>query len=66
MANVTRFGAVEDGKTDNAEAIEHASADGDRVSYFTSGTYRITKPIEVNLAERGPPTFTHDLQSSIL
>ena len=42
MANVTRFGAVEDGKTDNTEAIEHASTDGDGVMHFTSGTYRIT------------------------
>lgn len=65
MANVTRFGAVEVGKTDNTEAIEHASTDDDGVMHFTSGTYRITKSIEANLAERGPLTLTHDLQSSI-
>ena len=61
MANVTRFGAVEDGKTKNNDAIEHASADGDEALHFTSETYRFTKPIEVNLAARGALTFTHDL-----
>ena len=65
MSNVTRFGATGDGKTDDTEAIQHALADGDGVLHFTSETYRITKPLEVNLAEHGPLTFTHDLQSSI-
>ena len=61
MANMTRFSAMEDGKADNTDAIEHASADGDGVLHFTSETYRITKPIEVNLAARGALTFTHVL-----
>ena len=54
MSNVTRFGATGDGKTDDTEAIQHALADGDGVLHFPPGTYRITQPIEVKLATRGP------------
>ena len=61
MAKLTRYGAEGDDKTNHTEAIEHASAGGDGVLHFTSETYRITKPIEVNLAARGALTFTRDL-----
>ena len=54
MSNVTRFGAVGDGQTDDTEAIQHAVTQGDGVLHFPPGTYRITKPIEVKLAEHGP------------
>ncbi len=54
MSNVTRFGATGDGKSDDTKAIGHALADGDGVLHFPPGTYRITRPIEVNLATRGP------------
>ena len=54
MSNVTRFGATGDGKSDDTEAIGHALADGDGVLHFPPGTYRITEPIEVKLATRGP------------
>ena len=54
MSNVTRFGAIGDGKADDTEAIQHALAMGDGVLHFPPGTYRITQPIEIKLAERGP------------
>jgi len=54
MSNVTRFGAVGDGVNDDTEAITHAVAQGDGMLHFPPGTYRITKPIELKLLERGP------------
>ena len=54
MSNVLRFGAVGDGVTDDTEAIKHAVANGDGMLHFPPGTYRITRPIEINLAKRGP------------
>ena len=54
MSNVMRFGAVGDGKGDDADAIMHAVSDGDGVLHFPPGTYRITSPIEINLSESGP------------
>ena len=54
MSNVTRFGAIGDGVADDTEAIQHAVTQGDGVLHFPPGTYRITQPIEIKLAERGP------------
>ena len=54
MSNVLRFGAVGDGVTDDTEAIKHTVANGDGMLHFPPGTYRITRPIEINLAKRGP------------
>ena len=54
MSNVTRFGAVGDGVTDDIEAITHAVSQGDGMLHFPPGTYRITQPIEIKLTENGP------------
>ena len=54
MSNVTRFGAIGDGVTDDTKSIQHAVTQGDGVLHFPPGTYRITQPIEIKLAERGP------------
>ena len=54
MSNVTRFGAVGDGVVDDTESIRHAVNEGDGMLHFPPGTYRITQPIEVRLAKRGP------------
>ena len=54
MSNVTRFGAIGDGVADDTKAIQHAVTQGDGVLHFPPGTYRITEPIEIKLAERGP------------
>tara|TARA_B110000438_G_scaffold264219_1_gene276726 strand:- start:881 stop:2218 length:1338 start_codon:yes stop_codon:yes gene_type:complete len=57
MSNVTGFGAVGDGETDDTEAIAHAVAQGDGALHFPPGTYRISNTIEVKLAEHGPFTI---------
>ncbi|MFN0053000.1 MAG: right-handed parallel beta-helix repeat-containing protein [Planctomycetales bacterium] len=54
MSNVRDFGAAGDGQRDDAEAIEHALRDGDGVLEFPPGLYRISRTIEIPLAERGP------------
>ncbi|MBC8357142.1 MAG: right-handed parallel beta-helix repeat-containing protein [Planctomycetes bacterium] len=54
MSNVQRFGATGDGVTDDTEAIQHAIRDGDGVLHFPPGSYRITQPIEIDLAQSGP------------
>ena len=54
MSNVREFGAVGDGRADDIEAVQHAVSQGDGVLHFPPGTYRITQPIEVRLAKRGP------------
>ena len=54
MSNVREFGAVGDGREDDTEAIQHAVSQGDGVLQFPPGTYRITQPIEINLAECCP------------
>ncbi|MEN8255289.1 MAG: glycosyl hydrolase family 28-related protein [Verrucomicrobiota bacterium] len=45
--DVTEFGAVGDGLADDSDAIQAAIAAGSGITYFPSGTYRITKPIHV-------------------
>ena len=54
MSNVQRFGATGDGTTDDTEAIRHAIQNGDGMLHFPPGTYQITQPLEINLAQSGP------------
>ena len=52
MTNVRDFGAMGDGLTDDAGAIEHALRDGgDGVLEFPRGEYRITRTISFDLAK---------------
>ena len=53
MANVFNFGAVGDGATDDTEALQHALEAGDGVLKLNKGTYRITRPIVVDLTKQG-------------
>ena len=53
MSNVRGFGATGDGKTDDTEAIQHALTEGNGVLEFTSGTYRITQPIQIEMSTTG-------------
>ena len=53
MSNVRDFGAAGDGEIDDTQALEHALNDGDGVLTFPPGTYRLTRTIKVELADRG-------------
>src|SRR5690554_2182715 len=53
--NVRDFGAVGDGLADDTEAIYAAiQAAEDGELYFSKGTYRISKSIEIELSKHGP------------
>jgi len=54
MSNVRHFGASGDGAHDETAAIEHALRDGDGVLEFPRGVFRISRPIEIELSQRGP------------
>ena len=54
MSDVRRFGATADGTTDDTEAVQHTVRDGDGMLHFPPGTYRITKPIEIDLEKSAP------------
>jgi hypothetical protein len=48
-----QFGAVGDGRADDTDALQHTVNDGDGVLELTKGTYRITRPIVLDTAQRG-------------
>jgi len=53
MAHAKDFGAVGDGKTDDTAQLQHAINDGERLVVIPHGTYRITKPLVVDLDKVG-------------
>ena len=53
MANVFGFGAIGDGVADDTDALQHALNDGDGVLRLNKGTYRITRPLILDLRKRG-------------
>jgi parallel beta-helix repeat protein len=53
MANVSGFGAVGDGVTDDTEPLQHALDAGDGVLRLNKGTYRITRPLAIDLTRQG-------------
>lgn len=53
MSNVFGFGAVGDGVTDDTESLQHAIDSGDGVLRLNKGTYRITKPLVLDLTKTG-------------
>jgi parallel beta-helix repeat protein len=58
MSNIQYFGAVGDGVTDDTDAIMHAIENGDGHLKLPAGTYRITRPLEINLGKNGPLGIT--------
>jgi parallel beta-helix repeat protein len=50
---IRNFGAAGDGQTDDTEALQHAIDDGDGVLELSKGTYRITRPIVLDLRKHG-------------
>ncbi len=53
MSNVSGFGAVGDGVKDDTEALQHTLEAGDGVLRLNKGTYRITKPLVLDLTKQG-------------
>lgn len=53
MVNVYGYGAAGDGKTDDTDALQHALESGDGVLRLNKGTYRITRPLVLDLAKQG-------------
>ena len=53
MANVYHFGAVGDGKSDDTTALQHALEAGEGVLDLNKGTYRITRPLVIDLTKQG-------------
>ncbi len=53
QSNVRSLGAVGDGKQDDTEAIQRALEAGHPDLYFPKGTYRITRPLRVELSRLG-------------
>lgn len=57
-ADLTSFGVVGDGKTDNTSAIQKAVDAGTGELRFPRGVYRITRPVVVDLDRSGPLAIT--------
>ncbi len=53
MSNVLGFGAKGDGVVDDTEALQHTLDSGDGVLRLNKGTYRITKPLVLDLTKTG-------------
>lgn len=53
MANVFGFGAVGDGVADDTDALQHTLDAGDGILRLNKGTYRITKPLVLDLTKQG-------------
>lgn len=53
MSNVFGFGAVGNGVADDTDALQHTLDAGDGVLRLNKGTYRITKPLMLDLTKTG-------------
>jgi polygalacturonase len=53
MTNVKEFGAVGDGRADDTNALRHAVEQGSGRLLLPRGTYRLTKPLEIDLDRFG-------------
>ena len=56
MSNVFGFGAKGDGINDDTKALQHTLDAGDGVLRLNKGTYRITRPLLVDLTKTGSGT----------
>lgn len=66
MADVSGFGATGDGVTDDTPALEHALQMGDGVLRLHKGTFRLTKPLVIDLSKTGFAAVLGDGGSSRL
>jgi hypothetical protein len=58
--SVADFGARGDGQTDDTAAIQRAVVEGRGALQFSAGTYRITRPIKIELGRVGPVSVSGD------
>ena len=58
MTNARDFGATGNGTTDDADSIQHALDQGDGHLVLPRGTYRLSRPIEVELRRHGLTAIT--------
>lgn len=56
--SVTEYGAKGDGTSDDTASIQKAVDSGGGGLHFPKGTYRITRPIAINLPEKGYTSIT--------
>jgi hypothetical protein len=66
MAFVRNYGAAGDGQADDTEAIRHAVEAGDGSIVLDRGTYILSRPVEINLAQSGPIAIRGDGTARIL
>ncbi len=64
--DVRAFGAVGDGKTDDTDAIVRALKESPGAIGFSAGTYRVTRPIEVDLSSTGHRALEGDGSAVVL
>src|SRR5688500_10656518 len=53
MSDAHHFGAVGDGRTDDADALEHAIAKSDGLIRLPRGDYILSRTIEIDLSRTG-------------
>lgn len=53
MPDVCAYGAVGDGQTDDTDALQHALEAGDGILRLNKGSYRISKPLTLDLTKQG-------------
>jgi len=64
--SVTDYGAVGDGQADDTEAIEAAVRAGVGVVYFPKGSFRLTRPVIVDLSACGKTSLVGDGTACII
>jgi len=65
-SSVRDHGALGDGKADDSSAIQKAADAGEGAIYLPRGTYRITRPIRLDLSRNGPGGIRGDGAATVI